>query len=271
VRDEWSTQNCNLCTGRQWRIINDIWPSLKEGGHLIYSTCTFNPGENENQVARLLKEHDCTAVNVDISEFPVVIPVPDSGNRLGYGFHPGKVRGEGFFISVVRKESMEAAYKPGRSAGTATIKVKSDLIPIARLYATVGEEYLADFAGTAIALPVSRQEFQMLAGLLGIIKAGTALFTLKQGSVIPAHDLAMSLLLKNDMFPEADVAAEAAIRYLRKEADIGVRFEKTGWILITFNGVKLGFIKNIGQRLNNYYPSEWRIRMESAQSHTVII
>jgi len=47
---EWSVSNALHCSERQKRILMDVWPALKENGILVYSTCTFNPGENEENI-----------------------------------------------------------------------------------------------------------------------------------------------------------------------------------------------------------------------------
>ena len=51
--DEWSENNVKLCAERQQRIVTDIWPAIAPGGYLIYSTCTYNTAENEDNVNRL--------------------------------------------------------------------------------------------------------------------------------------------------------------------------------------------------------------------------
>jgi 16S rRNA C967 or C1407 C5-methylase (RsmB/RsmF family) len=261
VRDEWSVDNCSLCAGRQWRIIADVWPSLKEGGHLIYSTCTFNPDENEKQIQRLLSQFACSSVPLKYSSFPGIAPVPTKKETLGYGFHPGRVRGEGFFLAVVRKEEPAGPSKGSRQAASRAGRIQAEMVRGAKEYAMVKEDFIDDFSGTAIALPMPRAEFHSLAAGVKIVKAGTALFTLKQGSVIPAHDLAVSSLFRRGALPEAGVGYDEAIRFLRNESDVGAVFNEKGWNTVVYRGMPLGFIKNIGQRINNYYPSEWRIRM----------
>jgi 16S rRNA C967 or C1407 C5-methylase (RsmB/RsmF family)/NOL1/NOP2/fmu family ribosome biogenesis protein len=271
VRDEWSVDNCNLCAGRQWRIIADVWPSLKEGGHLIYSTCTFNPDENERQIERLLSRFTSSSVALKHSSFPGIAAVPQKKETLGYGFHPGRVRGEGFFLAVVRKEEPAGASRGSRQAGSRAGRIHADMIRSAKEYATVKEDFIDDFSGTAIALPMPRAEFHSLATGVKIVKAGTALFTLKQGSVIPAHDLAVSSLFRRGVLPEVIVGYDEAIRFLRNESDIGAGFNEKGWNTVVYRDVPLGFVKNIGQRVNNYYPSEWRIRMGGASSPDSVI
>jgi len=271
VRDEWSENNCKLCSGRQQRILSDVWPALREGGHIIYSTCTFNPEENELQVSAMLKEYKCSSVPLDISSFPGIVNVPDKSNSLGYGFHPGKISGEGFFLSVIKKEESSETFRAPKNTGLKSGTVSGTIIDQARTLAEVSDDIIDDFGGTIIALPLPRQEFHQLASKLKIVKGGTALFTLKQGSLLPAHDLAVSVLLKGGQFPTAEITYGEAVAYLRNDSNLGKQFDAKGWILLTFRDVRLGFIKNIGPRINNYYPAGWRIRMDMGKSEPTII
>jgi len=100
--NEWSVENTAHCSERQKRILMDIWPALKENGILIYSTCTFNPGENEENIKWLIDRHEAEIVRLNISEFKGIKEIDYQG-IYGYGFYPGQVKGEGFFISVIRK------------------------------------------------------------------------------------------------------------------------------------------------------------------------
>ena len=72
---EWSEQNARLCSDRQRRIVMDVWPSLKDGGVLIYSTCTFNPAENEENIAWFIDHIDSEPVALDIARFEGITPV----------------------------------------------------------------------------------------------------------------------------------------------------------------------------------------------------
>src|SRR5665647_361187 len=99
---EWSVGNTLHCAERQKRILMDVWPALKENGLMIYSTCTFNPGENEENIKWLIGKQKADIVRINIDEFTGIKEIDYQG-IYGYGFYPGKVRGEGFFLSVIRK------------------------------------------------------------------------------------------------------------------------------------------------------------------------
>ncbi len=103
--DEWSSDNTIHCAERQKRILMDVWPALKENGILVYSTCTFNPGENEENIKWLTGKNEAECIRLNIAEFKGIAEI-DSG-IFGYGFYPDKIRGEGFFISVIRKTGQQ--------------------------------------------------------------------------------------------------------------------------------------------------------------------
>jgi 16S rRNA C967 or C1407 C5-methylase (RsmB/RsmF family) len=106
--EEWSEANAQMCALRQQRILNDAWPALKQGGYLIYSTCTFNPSENEGNMAWLAETLGAEVLPLNVPDDWGVDRIPvGSGN--GLAFYPHKVRGEGFFVAVLRKTAEEKA------------------------------------------------------------------------------------------------------------------------------------------------------------------
>jgi 16S rRNA C967 or C1407 C5-methylase (RsmB/RsmF family) len=101
---EWSEHNVMMCAKRQREILSSAWDTLKTDGILVYSTCTFNPAENEHNIRWLLGKNQAEVVRLDISGFEGITEIDHEG-IYGYGFHPGKIRGEGLFIAVIRKKS----------------------------------------------------------------------------------------------------------------------------------------------------------------------
>ena len=93
-----------------------------------------------------------------------------------------------------------------------------------------------------------------------VIHAGITLGEVKGKDLIPHHSLAMSTALASEAFPKAEVSYEQAITYLRKEGLVLEADVPRGYVLLTYQGIPLGFVKNIGNRANNLYPQEWRIR-----------
>jgi len=258
---EWSAENTSLCAERQKRIIMDIWPCLKEDGILIYSTCTFNPGENEENIKWLTTHNEAECIRLDLKSFKEITEIDYQG-IFGYGFYPGKVQGEGFFISAIRKKGRQEKMVPRISRITELKPGKSDL-QIASEWADFKGEKIIKWGDEIIALPCCLEEYTHLYRNLRIVKAGTKLSVSKKNDNIPSHDLALSVRLKKDVFPSLPVSLDEAIAFLRRD-NLSVSNMPKGWNILTYNGINLGFIKNIGSRINNYFPVEWRIRLDAS-------
>jgi 16S rRNA C967 or C1407 C5-methylase (RsmB/RsmF family)/NOL1/NOP2/fmu family ribosome biogenesis protein len=258
VRNEWSPENAALCSERQKRIVMDVWPSLKENGILIYSTCTFNPAENEEIIAWLSYETKAQPVRIDITHFEGITEISHNGIS-GYGFHPGKIKGEGLFISVLRK--------PGNSREIFSLQLRkhdnqvtdNDSKIAGRLIQTNMQNlYRHGDIVYELSLPVG--EYNLMKDHLRVIKGGTALFKARKDDFTPLQDLALSCNLRRDAFPAIELDYYQSVSFLKKD-NLIVRDAARGWILLTYKSVNLGFAKNIGSRLNNYFPTDWRIRM----------
>jgi NOL1/NOP2/fmu family ribosome biogenesis protein len=96
---------------------------------------------------------------------------------------------------------------------------------------------------------------------LNILQAGTPVATGSLPRFNPHPALAMSVIYNPEAFPEIDVGLQDALRYMKREI-LHFPEENPGWIKVSYKGVGLGWIKNLGTRTNNYFPRERRIRME---------
>ena len=270
--DEWSIENVDICWQRQRRILTDIWPSLKPGGLLIYSTCTFNREEDEDNVAWIARELGAEILPVSIDDSWGI-----TGNLVGrdfpvYRFLPHKTKGEGFFLAVLRKDGDVCEETPKRFSKTSARmdkkkKGKDTKQPLvvpkeAKEWLASASDYSLAMKDTqVVAFPKAYQdEYALLQQYLKVIHAGITLGEIKGKDLIPHHSLAMSTALAEDLFPRTEVSYEQAITYLRKEGLILDTDVPRGYGLLTFQGIPLGFVKNIGNRANNLYPQEWRIR-----------
>lgn len=256
--NEWSESNTAHCTERQRRILMDVWPALKENGILIYSTCTFNPGENEENIKWLIEKQEAECVRLDVSNFEGITEI-DFNGIFGYGFHPGKVKGEGFFISVIRKKE-KAPDKQFRERLRSELKPTKSDVSTALRWSFFLPERLIRPGDELFALPCDTEVYLYLYNNIKVVKPGTCLFTVKKTDFLPSHELALSTGIKKDAFPVVEISHPDALSYLSRNGfplTTGTR----GWNILTHNGVNLGFINNIGSRFNNYFPVEWRIRM----------
>jgi 16S rRNA C967 or C1407 C5-methylase (RsmB/RsmF family)/NOL1/NOP2/fmu family ribosome biogenesis protein len=260
---EWSVENSNHCSERQKRILMDTWPALKENGLLIYSTCTFNPGENEENIKWLLSKHEAECMRLDVTEFKGITEIDYQGIN-GYGFYPGNIRGEGFFISVIRKTgkqiitNIRGQRKPELKPGKQDYEVVGKCIGLSN-------DTLLKWGDELFSVPCKMEEYTYLFNNLNIVKGGTKLFVIKKNDYLPAHDLALSKFLIRDAFPVVQVDLNEAIAYMRRD-NFSIGNSAKGWVLLTYRGISLGFVKNLGNRLNNYFPVEWRIRMDFSET-----
>jgi 16S rRNA C967 or C1407 C5-methylase (RsmB/RsmF family)/NOL1/NOP2/fmu family ribosome biogenesis protein len=256
--DEWSAANTALCAERQKRIIQDVWPSLKENGVLIYSTCTFNPGENEQNIRWLTEKHNVESVVVDISDSKDITPIDFEGIH-GYGFHPGKIKGEGFFISAIRKKEKQNEVIVRTRKKQEYLPGKNDIAVAEKISCFPGDRLLKR-NDDLFSIPCSMEEYLFVYGILNVVKGGTLIATERKKDINPSHELSLSRKIRHEAYPHSEVNLSDAISFLRRD-NFSITGMNEGWNILTYRNVNLGFVKNIGKRFNNYFPVEWRIRM----------
>lgn len=255
AQDEWSLRNIDLCAARQQEILMDVWEALRPGGILIYSTCTFNPKEDE-QNARFLTDR----LGAEL------LPVPYETawgitETTGYHFYPHKVQGEGFYLCVVRKP--EEQYAPlkirGEKKKTAVpVECESEL----RKWLLNPDKWaIRQEDRFSIAYPRKYKELiDYISTCLTCISTGFGIAEMRGRAPAPQHALAMAKDFRHDMFPHVEVDLATALNYLRSEA-LTFEGQPIGYLLVTYHDIPLGFVKNIGGHSNNLYPKEWRIRL----------
>jgi 16S rRNA C967 or C1407 C5-methylase (RsmB/RsmF family)/NOL1/NOP2/fmu family ribosome biogenesis protein len=256
---EWSAENVSLCASRQKRILHDVWPALKENGLLIYSTCTYSEMENEDNLFHFREQHACEFLEI-WTDSSWNIGEAKKGNVTAYKFFPHKVKGEGFFVSVLRKKE--------QVSGTSN-RNKPRLNPASRKHSEPLKSWLTDpnaysfFQHQDLIFVLNTQLSQDVDRLLQhlrFIYGGTNVATAKHEKLVPEHALAVSTIVNQDQFEKIDVDEKVALQYLRREA-ISLTGAKKGFNLLTFETLPLGFVNVLENRVNNMYPQEWRIRM----------
>jgi NOL1/NOP2/sun family putative RNA methylase len=266
--NEWSENNVAHCARRQQRIIADIMPSLKEGGILIYSTCSYSKQEDEEIADWLVEELKVESVQLKVEEsWGIVETVSERSGSFGYRFYPDKVKGEGFFIAAFKKPSNTETFNEVKEHPAATLRTK---IKSKQVFTAKEIEAVKPFLVNAdnyfylkqneeiIAMPLHlANELAIIQSALYIKKAGVRLGTIIRNELIPAHDLAVSNIIDTSI-PKLDVDIETALQYLRK-VDIVIESAVKGWVLLSHQGLSVGWIKIMANRTNNYYPKEWRI------------
>ncbi|MDH6309744.1 16S rRNA C967 or C1407 C5-methylase (RsmB/RsmF family)/NOL1/NOP2/fmu family ribosome biogenesis protein [Dysgonomonas sp. PFB1-18] len=268
---EWSVDNVKLCKERQQRILADIWPALKPGGLLLYSTCTYNMEENEQNVQWIRDELQAEVLPVAIKDEWDISP-SFADDIHAYRFFPHKTKGEGFFFALLRKTGTEQedsiSFKKSKNNKDQKTKVKLDTQY--RDYIRDKDNYTFYQKGEAWhAFPsVLHNDLLMVQSRLNTISEGVCLGEFKGKDFIPSQSLAMSNSLNIKAFNSTVIDWHTAISYLRKEA-LTLTDQPKGYILLTYNNIPLGFVKNIGNRANNLYPQEWRIRSANVPEEIV--
>lgn len=268
---EWSVDNVKLCKERQQRILADVWSALKPGGLLLYSTCTYNKEENEDNVQWIANELGAKVLPIDI---PAEWKIGDSyvEGLPSHHFFPHTTCGEGFFFALLQKNEAEI--------GSVTMKPKKDKGGKKKIDLSLDfKEYLVDSDSFDFyqqgdfwfAIPsIFTNDLQLLKSKLNIVSAGVCIGEMKGKDLIPNQSLALSNFLNRDVFELHEVDWKTAISYLRKETLVLSNLPK-GYILLTYKGQALGFVKNIGNRANNIYPQEWRIRSNHSPESEVSV
>ncbi|OIP84649.1 MAG: rRNA cytosine-C5-methyltransferase [Porphyromonadaceae bacterium CG2_30_38_12] len=252
---EWSLQNVAHCVQRQQSIMSDCWQALKPGGYLVYSTCTFNRDENENNIAWLCETYDATCLEIDISDFQDVVH-----SDYGYRFYPHRIKGEGFFLSIVQKKADNRATQRFKKQNNAVFKpIDSSLLPH-RLLNSDDFLYFNTQQNIVAYTKTHKDELFYLQQQLGCMLCGLTMYDLKGKNYLPTAQVALSKSIDKTSCATTDVDYKMAIAYLKHEA-INLPDAPLGFLLITYNKVPLGWVKNIGNRCNNMYPQNWRIRM----------
>ena len=207
--EEWSPEVVTLCAARQKRILADVWPALREGGVLVYSTCTYEEVENDDNLEWAASElgGEILPVDNEFAEYGV------KATRCGNLLKVGEVPGEGQWVSAMRRTSPQAA------------DLRSSL---------------------DILRPLRR----------GVVKGVT-----KGRDFIPDPDWALSLQFERGSYPEAALDKQTALHFLHRDT-IVLPDAPLGYNVVTYKGVPLGFVKNLGKRCNNLHPQGRRILMD---------
>jgi 16S rRNA C967 or C1407 C5-methylase (RsmB/RsmF family)/NOL1/NOP2/fmu family ribosome biogenesis protein len=257
--NEWSENNVQLCSQRQQRIIADVWPSLKEDGILIYSTCSYSREEDEEILDWMGEGFRVEGIRLKVEdEWNIVETISSGGDAFGYRFYPDKLKGEGFFVAALWKKEGAAfnSTKPGKNRVEKINKPEEALI---KPWLQEGLDMIFfKQQDDIIGLPSCLQdEIPVLQSALYIKKAGTRIGKLAGKDLIPDHQLALSNITSKNIV-SVPLNREQAIQYLRKE-EVQVSTNHKGWSLVSYEGHSLGWIKALPNRINNYYPKEWRI------------
>lgn len=259
---QWSTGLIRECAERQWEIVNNLWPSLKPGGIMIYSTCTFNRSEDEEMVERIISEFGAESVDIEVDpEWGIAGGIDTDASC--YRFMPHRLRGEGLFVAILRKPGENRGERQQSKNKTKSAKATPQL--------TSAKSWLTDEASSEMEIYADDDRINAFPRLhadtlrkikkeLDVIHEGVLIGNVKGRDLIPSQSLALSPCLRKDAFPTVEIDGRTAISYLSGDAITLPDGTPRGFILLTNRQRPLGFVKNIGNRSNNLYPAPWRIK-----------
>ncbi len=273
---EWSPANVNLCAQRQQRILADIWPALAPGGYLVYSTCTYNKYENDGNLKFLCQELGAEAVKLVAPEGSGIIETPAGG----FQFVPGRVKGEGQYMALVRKcgEWEPGAFlaASGNAKGGKKHKGGKDAKGKNQVQFEKGCNYLPDNYIKILQGDLVKgyredlyERIRFVEENLRTVLSGIAIANKKGKDYIPHADFALqgivAAMVSAASLPACisavEVCREDALKFLAKEPLL-FPDAPMGYLLLVYCGLPLGFVKNLGNRSNNLLPMARRIRME---------
>ncbi|MDR0795004.1 MAG: rRNA cytosine-C5-methyltransferase [Tannerella sp.] len=273
-RNEWSVDHVRMCAARQRRIIHDVWASLKPGGLLVYSTCTFNREENEENIRHFIEHYNAEILPVSVEANWNICPAIDESFPM-YRFYPHRIKGEGFSFALLKKPDAQCKIQSNRLKGVkgmSTVQnpthyakrfVQGSIFNMIRLFNISNIQLFTIRYGIHAIPAVSYDTYLLLSHHLRVLYAGILVGEMNGNEVHPSPALALSACLRNDAFPAVEMSLADSIRYLQKESLVLPGDVPRGFVVVKYRNTPLGFVKNIGTRANNLYPQEWKIRRKT--------
>lgn len=254
---QWTPAIVRQCAERQKEIIDNIWNALRPGGIFIYSTCTYNRQEDEDIVEYIINEYGAESVDVPLpSEWGIHRGIGTKAHC--YRFLPHITRGEGLFVAVLQKSEDEPIHRISlRKKGKNNIKPIQTPKEVKQwlcsdfTFAPVGESIIATPKHLSA-------DFELLRSYLHIIHSGIEVVNIKGRDYVPSQALLLSTAFNINAFTNYEADYATTMTYLRGET-ITIDAPK-GIVALIYNGIPIGFVKNLGNRANNLYPKEWRVK-----------
>lgn len=276
ARAEWSPETVRMCAERQAMILEEAAKTVKPGGVLVYSTCTFSPEENEETISAFLRMHEEYTIEETELEGCLSQGRADWAGQSVPGIEhtlrlwPHLLRGEGHYIARMRRRGsmagdlsdpvakQETAVKRGQWQLAGDKKLCKQVEEFLREELEIGDAWKKRHPGRLVRfgeqIYLMPEEMVSMAGLK-VLRPGLQLVTEKKNRFEPAHALALSLL-PGDSGRFITLDEKEAKAYLRGES-IPCGDEK-GWRILSYEGYALGFGKASGGQIKNHYPKGLR-------------
>ncbi|MBK7692328.1 MAG: hypothetical protein IPJ31_14905 [Bacteroidetes bacterium] len=249
----WNTDLVNLCAQRQKRILQDVYEAVAQNGFIVYMTCSLSKDENEDICDYIMTSFDVESCRIKLDpKMGIVETQSENRGAYGYRFFPHLIKGEGFFLALFKKkDGCERPQFPSK---------KMNAKPSVDVSKYFNQEGMHIFSQNENLIAIQLQHKEILDYLtprIKLVRKGILIGKKLSDDLIPSHELALYHKNWYDLHKvELDLAN--AILFLQKEP-FHVVLSAKGWYLVTYEGVALGWLKNMGNRFNNYYPANYRI------------
>ena len=255
---EWSPANVRLCAERQEEILGYIHSTVREGGHLLYSTCTFSLEENEIQVDNFLCEHpefelvpvrECVkASTADGISFDGCRTENISECRR---FYPHISKGEGQFVALLKKNS-GGGFSQKRENALEEIPKSEQKIVFDFLDATLTDYDKKCVKKYKDSIVYFEPDFVVPKGVA--FSCGVTVGTVQKNYVQPHHQFFMAM--GESFRRKINLTPDEAESYLKGNT-IPCNCEN-GWAVVTVDGCALGGAKAVNGTAKNHYPKGLR-------------
>ncbi len=251
--EEWSPELVSHCALRQQRIVNEAYPALAQNGLMVYMTCSLSQAENEDMLDYLCDSFSLASCRVQLNHAHGIIETQSERKQAwGYRLSPQHLKGEGFFLAVLRKQ--DGREKAPLKQSSLKRWKGQDL----SAYIDTSDKFLFQQNDSLLCIRKSHQDtLDFLSSKIKLTRKGVMLGRILPRDILPDHALALYTGCKYHQLT-VELNYEQAIAYLRKE-NLSLSLTQKGWYLVRYQGLALGWLKNLGNRINNYYPSNYRI------------
>ncbi|WKY47578.1 RsmF rRNA methyltransferase first C-terminal domain-containing protein [Eubacteriaceae bacterium ES3] len=270
--NDWSIERVERCVGKQEKILESASRLLKPEGILVYSTCTFSPEENEQVIEDFLNQESFSLERISLTGLNDSGHPEWSKNNLKeldktLRIMPMHVQGEGHFIARLKKEKASQEHESGLKAspkGRFKKAAKQDLKNYqVFLSEMIRPEYQVSFSKNLYQSGDHLYQFPQgisadsISGLK-VLRPGLHLGQLKKNRFEPSYALAM--FLTEEMVLNSFNLSSEEMSYQYLKGEIIEEDQKSGWVLLTYQGYPLGFGKASEKKIKNHYPKGLRIR-----------
>lgn len=265
---EWSPEHVKMCAERQSYILEESAKMLKAGGVLVYSTCTFNPHENEETVSAFIAAHPEFEIEASpVAKFfsparPEWCPTPTDGLEKAMRLWPHKLDGEGHFVVRLKKKGELIKQIPSPTLTGSQAKLLKEIKTFLSNEFCISDEKINTlikgkipfaYGDNIYLMPLSNERLKGLR----VVRPGLHVCVQKKNRFEPAHSLAIALT-PSDCASVFEASFDEAVKYLHGET-INCPESLKGWTIVCHNGFSMGLAKATGGILKNHYPKGLRI------------